>query len=80
MATYRCRDHGVELTVWGEDSEHRQVRMPPPVTPANRGDPNAGIQAGCVLLVMRYPEAGEIPRRSHDGRPLQGVCHVEEVG
>jgi len=79
MPTYRCQDHGIQIEVSGARGEHRRVLLPPPVTPHNRTDPAAGIHGECALLVMEDLRAGEIRQRGPDGRPLQGVCHVEEV-
>lgn len=76
---YRCRDHGIQVEIAGDRGQHRRVQLPPPVTPQNRRNPEEGIHGECVLLILHPPEAGELPRRSPDGRPLQGVCHVEEV-
>ncbi len=78
MKTYRCKDHGFEMTVSGDRGEHRAIRTPPPVSVRSR----AGISGDCALPVCPSArlQAGEVHRfHPTDGTPLAGTCHIEEV-
>jgi len=81
MARFRCLDHGVEMEVSGDGGRVRSIAMPPQVTPLNRGRIGTGIPSDCALPVAPSGDLkpGEIRRRDAFGRPMHGVCRVEQV-